>query len=51
MNRPCSECGSRNWPRKGASCPLCREEEEEDEDLEISFSDEDMDEELKKEND
>lgn len=27
MNRPCSECGSRNWPRKGTECPLCREDE------------------------
>lgn len=25
--RACSQCGSRNWPRKGAECPLCREEE------------------------
>jgi hypothetical protein len=27
-NFPCSMCGSRNWPRKGAACPLCRSDED-----------------------
>lgn len=35
MNAPCTLCGSRYWPIKDASCPLCRareDEEVEDED-------------------
>ena len=23
MKFPCSNCGSRNWPRLGTTCPLC----------------------------
>ena len=30
-NRPCSECGSRDYPRKGAQCPLCRADSDSEE--------------------
>jgi hypothetical protein len=33
---PCTLCGSRDWPRKNAGCPLCEmpEDDEEPEDTE-----------------
>lgn len=27
---PCTMCGSRNWPTKDTSCPLCYDETEEE---------------------
>jgi hypothetical protein len=31
MNRfPCTLCGSRNWPRENAGCPLCEMPDEDD---------------------
>jgi hypothetical protein len=28
---PCTLCGSRNWPTKETSCPLCYDDSEDDE--------------------
>jgi hypothetical protein len=38
-NRPCSECGSRDWPSSTTECPLCYEPKSE-ENLDVSFDDE-----------
>lgn len=32
MNFACTLCGSRNWPREDADCPLCRADEPEEPD-------------------
>jgi hypothetical protein len=32
MKHPCTNCGSRDWPRHDTSCPLCRAEPEDSDD-------------------
>ena len=42
-NRPCSECGSRYYPREGAQCPLCRADSEDEDNEEYNAKKADVD--------